>query len=692
MSPATGNPHAPGRKAPKAKSFRKSRTRLSCACALLLAAAATALLATRVPFAKTPDRNEATPQIATIPVNADRASVSLCPGSPTRVNLSTNYSIRVQLNYRWFVNGGTISGDGDKAVWELGRAKPGTYTATLRVTVVRQQEEDWAGAGSVSVTVKGCEPVKPPCPPVSLSCPQQITAGDRLSLKTALRGDTSDVKPVFEWRASAGKLVSGNGTPEILLDTTGVSESSIKVRVLVSGFDQPCRAECAVLVVRRFDVITSPTTSPTPPTPTPTLTPTPTPTRSPTPSPTPLPTASPSASPVEILGVTPEPSPTPSPGASPSPSPSTSVVGAQDDRSWLVILAVLALLATLAAGFFLLKKLAPAFSKGFAPGAPPPPSETVKFKEASAGGALIIGGQEKVTDEVHCTVYSPERAAPGDPFLVQVFAHLADQADRLAAIAARADEAAREQGSKLLSEPVARGEKLTFVLEMQGLNVYEPKQSLVWRGVIDYVQFAVDVPEDSRARPVRGVVRIYYGEEHAPVGQIMFMFRVAAAGEPATPPATTLPEQKLVRFTHAFVSYCSADRLRVLTGLQGLQRGWKRAGITYFIDLQGIGPGEGWREEIKKNLDRCDLFVLFWSTAAKCSEEVRREVQYALARKGGDDGNPPAFEPFTIEMPLPLPLPDGLESLHFGDEMLHLIKAEEALAPGGVESRATTRD
>jgi hypothetical protein len=140
------------------------------------------------------------------------------------------------------------------------------------------------------------------------------------------------------------------------------------------------------------------------------------------------------------------------------------------------------------------------------------------------------------------------------------------------------------------------------------------------------------------------------------------------------------------RYTHAFVSYCSKDRDKVLPIYLGKRTEWRKAGITDFFDRKDIAAGAGWREEIQKNLDRCDLFVLFWSTSAMCSEEVGKEIAYALARKGSDEWNPPTFDPLSIELPVPRPLPAGLESLNFDDPLLYFIKAEEA---SGAERDAT---
>lgn len=123
----------------------------------------------------------------------------------------------------------------------------------------------------------------------------------------------------------------------------------------------------------------------------------------------------------------------------------------------------------------------------------------------------------------------------------------------------------------------------------------------------------------------------------------------------------------------------SKDRRKILPIYVGKRTEWRKSGITDFFDRKNIGAGEDWNEVIQENLDRCDLFVLFWSSAARDSEEVRREINYALTRKIAGQPQPPDFDPLTIELPIPPPVPEGLESLNFDDELLYLIKAEEAL-------------
>ena len=66
--------------------------------------------------------------------------------------------------------------------------------------------------------------------------------------------------------------------------------------------------------------------------------------------------------------------------------------------------------------------------------------------------------------------------------------------------------------------------------------------------------------------------------------------------------------------------------------------------------------------------------MLFWSTASKESKWVTKEVQYALARKGGDDSRPPEIVPVLIEgPPVPLPNPE-LAHLHFNEKLLYYMR------------------
>jgi hypothetical protein len=76
---------------------------------------------------------------------------------------------------------------------------------------------------------------------------------------------------------------------------------------------------------------------------------------------------------------------------------------------------------------------------------------------------------------------------------------------------------------------------------------------------------------------------------------------------------------------------------------------------------------------IFEHIEQCDLFLLFWSKAAKDSEWVRRETQRALDRQVASSGRLPEIRPVILEgPPVELPWPE-LTHLHFGDQLIYVM-------------------
>jgi TIR domain len=142
----------------------------------------------------------------------------------------------------------------------------------------------------------------------------------------------------------------------------------------------------------------------------------------------------------------------------------------------------------------------------------------------------------------------------------------------------------------------------------------------------------------------------------------------AGAPDQAAPQA-----EEPVRFRLAFISYASVDRADVIARVQGLQV----AGIRYFQDLLSLEPGDRFEWKIERQIDECDLFVLFWSSAAKKSEWVRREVRRALDRQSRDLARLPEIRPIIIGPPPPeSPWPE-VAHLHFNDLLSYVLSIEQ---------------
>ena len=288
-------------------------------------------------------------------------------------------------------------------------------------------------------------------------------------------------------------------------------------------------------------------------------------------------------------------------------------------------------------------------------------------------------------DDVECTVFAPLTvAAPGN-LLVQVFAHLVEQAGAARALAVEFDADAERRAIKSLAATIPWGTVVHFDLSIPPLKVDEPVESLVWRGRPEAVQFAVRVPAGCPSGTVIGTVGVSVAS--VPIGRVRFRLTVtdATSAPPASAPPASAPAvptgDEALRYRTAFVSYASADRAKVVARLQMLSV----AGISYFQDID-MEPGERWERALYRQMDDCDLFLLFWSDAARSSEWVRKEVAYALERGQVDDRQRPHIRPVIIEGPPFVPPWEELSHLHFNDKLLYVLAGEKGTpeSPSGL--------
>jgi hypothetical protein len=104
------------------------------------------------------------------------------------------------------------------------------------------------------------------------------------------------------------------------------------------------------------------------------------------------------------------------------------------------------------------------------------------------------------------------------------------------------------------------------------------------------------------------------------------------------------------------------DRVEVLRRAQV----FSAVGVEYFADVMSLRSGELWESEIYRRIDDADVFMLFWSEAARQSAWVEREWRYALTVKGLE-----FIYPVVLELPMPPP-PMELASLHFRTSLAYL--------------------
>ena len=96
-----------------------------------------------------------------------------------------------------------------------------------------------------------------------------------------------------------------------------------------------------------------------------------------------------------------------------------------------------------------------------------------------------------------------------------------------------------------------------------------------------------------------------------------------------------------------------------------------------------------WEKALYKNINNSDLFLLFWSNAAKSSKWVMEEVKYAIGLKEGNDMLPPDIIPIIIEGPPPVSPPGELSHLHFNDHLIYFMAGQKQA--NAVTAKATKK-
>jgi hypothetical protein len=289
------------------------------------------------------------------------------------------------------------------------------------------------------------------------------------------------------------------------------------------------------------------------------------------------------------------------------------------------------------------------------------------FKRKPQELPKLVSATNPIVDNVDCSVFAPPAAPPGSTIMVQVFLHIPEQAERAAFQAKLIDDTTTAKGVKSLATPIARGARVDISLDVADAQLTDdPVQSLTWCGEPAFVQFLLRLPQAADGMSIFPKIRI--SVDGGLVGCIAFRVGIAreAAGTQSVPSG-----ESARRYKHAFLSYATADRKEVLKRAQVL----KAAGVSFFQDILSLDPGDRWEKEIFKNIDTCDLFLLFWSKSARDSAYVLKEAEYALALQLSSGGDAPDIVPVIIEGPPVIVPPPSLSAIHFNDTISYLVAA-----------------
>ncbi len=291
-------------------------------------------------------------------------------------------------------------------------------------------------------------------------------------------------------------------------------------------------------------------------------------------------------------------------------------------------------------------------------------------------GLGLAGKTDEVDDDVQCTLYSTPEVREGSDLLVQVFAHLLEQADGLDELAKMLDPEAKKQLSKSLSKRIKRDSVLTFKLMIPGVEFEDNEHDIVWRGEPDSVEFIVPIPPDHGDGNRFGRVFVYQNGEE--LGKISFRITVVSKAKPIAVEKISPSAQGIMTQNEtAFVSYASKDKDHVYRFVQLMDV----LKYEYHIDVFSIEAGDRWENKLYEFIDTDEVFLLFWSESASQSEWVIREAKRAEERAKSDPNSLPRIIIYRLDEKVSIP--EWLQEFHVDRKwagMIANIKEKSASA------------
>ena len=198
-----------------------------------------------------------------------------------------------------------------------------------------------------------------------------------------------------------------------------------------------------------------------------------------------------------------------------------------------------------------------------------------------------------------------------------------------------------------------KGATVGIRLSCSNAEVTNPDQEFIWNGAWQVIRFDVKLPTD------------------IDTDSLILKFDITVQGFPiiSIRPEIVIEkrkgqEYKSLAFNRetaprsAFASYAKKDRKEVLGRVRSLEI---FTNIDVFLDCLSIRPGEQWKESLKNEIQKRDIFWLFWSRNAIASEWVEWEWRTALKNKSITGIQPHPLEPAETAPP-----PKELSDLQFG--------------------------
>lgn len=268
---------------------------------------------------------------------------------------------------------------------------------------------------------------------------------------------------------------------------------------------------------------------------------------------------------------------------------------------------------------------------------------------------------ENGKEPVFLGVSAPEAIKPGDIFTAHFVAYIKSLEEKVRQELSELSRGRSESHMGVENCNWKIDTRVIVKLSGRYLKVNPSESEFIWKGERNIVNFVAEVSPDA----LEWTVLLYeVFIEGIRVAFIPLNLKITSSIKSDKMNITTIEPAHT-----AFASYASQDRVRVLDRVAAVRIS---AHLDIFMDCLSIHPGEEWKKRLESEIEKRDIFLLFWSANAKNSEWVAWEWKTALAKKGES-----ALQLHPLQTINEAPPPEELKKFHFGDVYMEIRNAQE---------------
>lgn len=261
----------------------------------------------------------------------------------------------------------------------------------------------------------------------------------------------------------------------------------------------------------------------------------------------------------------------------------------------------------------------------------------------------------RLAKKISFTAYHPKEGNVETWHTLLVYTHIASMLKKVQSDAKKFDhqiESPKQTTSKS-STPIARGTELTIVPSCEGVTFNPERVSLKWMEDFHRVDFRFKADKFLSGDAAKGSIDIYVGP--LIIGTLKFAMLF---NEKDSRPDLEHEESAIMYGKDdVFISYSRKDSAIARTFKTVLES----TGLDVFLDVDDIRSGQLWEDELKRRIERAQIFQIFWSSNYSQSENCKQEWEYAL-KQNKDEGY---IRPVFWEKPLSPKPPEELNKFNF---------------------------